>query len=199
MGAAASRFYGAPSERLDLIGVTGTSGKTTTTYLLASIFEAAGEPAGIIGTIGVFVAMTEALPRPDHSRVDRFRSARWRRWSGPASRACGGRGLLDRDSKRAGSRGCNFRACVFTNLGRDHLDYHGTIENYFAAKLRLFTEIVAARAARRDRLRSCAATIRSASGCWRRQRAQAELRADRALDVYPVSCSAPASTGFARG
>ncbi len=50
MGAAASRFFGAPSERVDLIGITGTSGKTTTSYILASIFEAAGMPAGIIGT-----------------------------------------------------------------------------------------------------------------------------------------------------
>ena len=54
MGVAASRFFGAPSRRIDLIGVTGTSGKTTTTYLLASIFEAAGWPSGIIGTIGIF-------------------------------------------------------------------------------------------------------------------------------------------------
>ena len=55
MGVAASRFFGAPSRRLDLVGITGTSGKTTTTYLLASIFEAAGIPNGIIGTIGIFV------------------------------------------------------------------------------------------------------------------------------------------------
>src|SRR5262249_43347964 len=54
MAAAASRFYRAPSERLDLIGITGTSGKTTTAYLLASIFEKAGAPAGIVGTIGIF-------------------------------------------------------------------------------------------------------------------------------------------------
>jgi UDP-N-acetylmuramoyl-L-alanyl-D-glutamate--2,6-diaminopimelate ligase len=54
MGLAASRFFDAPSRRVDLIGVTGTSGKTTTTYLLASIFEAAGIPCGIIGTIGIY-------------------------------------------------------------------------------------------------------------------------------------------------
>ena len=54
MGLAASRFFYAPSQRLDLIGVTGTSGKTTTTYLLSSIFEAAGISNGIIGTIGIF-------------------------------------------------------------------------------------------------------------------------------------------------
>src|SRR4029077_7813704 len=59
MGAVASRFYGAPSERVDLIGITGTSGKTTTSYILGSIFEAAGMPSGIIGTIGMFVAGKE--------------------------------------------------------------------------------------------------------------------------------------------
>jgi len=56
MGAVASRFFSAPSERVDLIGITGTSGKTTTSYILGSIFEAAGMPSGIIGTIGIFVA-----------------------------------------------------------------------------------------------------------------------------------------------
>ncbi len=56
MGAVASRFFSAPSERVDLIGITGTSGKTTTPYILGSIFEAAGMPSGIIGTIGIFVA-----------------------------------------------------------------------------------------------------------------------------------------------
>ena len=61
MGAAASRFFNAPSRRLDLVGVTGTSGKTTTTYLLASIFEAAGAPPGIIGTIGIFVGRAQNL------------------------------------------------------------------------------------------------------------------------------------------
>ena len=55
MGLAAARFFGAPSERVNVIGITGTSGKTTTTYLLRSIFEAAGRPTGIIGTIGIFV------------------------------------------------------------------------------------------------------------------------------------------------
>jgi len=55
MGAAASRFFDAPSRRLELVGVTGTSGKTTTAYMLASIFEAAGAPPGVIGTIGIFV------------------------------------------------------------------------------------------------------------------------------------------------
>ncbi|HVN30252.1 MAG TPA: Mur ligase family protein, partial [Candidatus Binataceae bacterium] len=55
MGAAAARFFGAPDTRLNLVGITGTSGKTTSTYLLRAIFEAAGRPSGILGTIGIFV------------------------------------------------------------------------------------------------------------------------------------------------
>ena len=71
----------------------------------------------------------------------------------------------------------SFRACVFTNLGRDHLDYHGTIENYFAAKLRLFTRDHARQPARARRSRSSAATIRSAARARRGARRQAQLRA----------------------
>ena len=85
MGAAASRFFGAPSERVDLIGITGTSGKTTTSYILASIFEAAGMPAGIIGTIGIFIGGQENLQRTYHARVDRLRVRAGGRWS---ARAC---------------------------------------------------------------------------------------------------------------
>jgi len=77
MGAAASRFFGAPSERVDLIGITGTSGKTTTSYILASIFEAAGMPTGIIGTIGIFISRQENLQWTDDARVDRLRNLRW--------------------------------------------------------------------------------------------------------------------------
>ena len=61
MGIAASRFYGAPSRRIDLIGITGTSGKTTTSYLIEAIFAAAGRPCGIIGTIGIFANQQQAL------------------------------------------------------------------------------------------------------------------------------------------
>ncbi|MGH7918053.1 MAG: UDP-N-acetylmuramoyl-L-alanyl-D-glutamate--2,6-diaminopimelate ligase, partial [Candidatus Binataceae bacterium] len=138
---AAARFFHTPSRRLDLIGVTGTSGKTTTTYLLASIFEAAGRPCGIIGTIGVFsrgkklysglttpeaLDLESALARMEH---DGLRAA---------AAEISSIGLAERRVEEL-----NFRACVFTNLGRDHLDYHASVEDYFNAKLRLFTELLA--------------------------------------------------------
>ncbi|MGB6555379.1 MAG: UDP-N-acetylmuramoyl-L-alanyl-D-glutamate--2,6-diaminopimelate ligase, partial [Candidatus Binataceae bacterium] len=140
MGAAAARFFAAPSERLDLIGITGTSGKTTTTYLLASIFEAAGHPAGIIGTVGIFIRQNKiysGLTTPEsidlESALARMEREGVRDVAAEVSSMGIAQGRVD---------ALNFRAAVFTNLGRDHLDDHGTMEDYFAAKLRLFTEIL---------------------------------------------------------
>jgi UDP-N-acetylmuramoyl-L-alanyl-D-glutamate--2,6-diaminopimelate ligase len=140
MGVAASRFFGAPSRRVDLIGVTGTSGKTTTTYLLSSIFEAAGLKCGIIGTIGIFAArdkLYSGLTTPEAIDFEAALAAMERRGMRAAAAEISSIGLKERRVEDL-----SFRACVFTNLGRDHLDYHGTIENYFAAKLRLFTELL---------------------------------------------------------
>jgi UDP-N-acetylmuramoyl-L-alanyl-D-glutamate--2,6-diaminopimelate ligase len=140
MAVAASRFYNAPSERLDLIGVTGTSGKTTTTCLLAAIFEAAGTPAGVIGTLGIVErgrVQRTGLTTPEsidfEAALDSMNRAGVRRVAAEISSIGLAEGRADELS---------FRACLFTNLGRDHLDYHGTIEDYFAAKLRLFTDLL---------------------------------------------------------
>jgi len=140
MSLAASRFFGAPSRRVDLIGVTGTSGKTTTTYLLASIFEAAGISCGIIGTIGIFAGgrkLYSGLTTPES--ID-FEGALASMESSGVRTAMAEISSIGLEERRVEE--LSFRACVFTNLGRDHLDYHGTIENYFAAKLRLFTDIL---------------------------------------------------------
>jgi UDP-N-acetylmuramoyl-L-alanyl-D-glutamate--2,6-diaminopimelate ligase len=140
MGAVASRFYNAPSRRLELIGVTGTAGKTTTTYILGSIFEAAGLPAGIIGTIGIFArgkTLYHGLTTPEsidfESSLAEMEREGIRHVASEVSSIGIAEGRVDELS---------FRACMFTNLGRDHLDYHGTMENYFQAKLRFFTEIL---------------------------------------------------------
>jgi UDP-N-acetylmuramoyl-L-alanyl-D-glutamate--2,6-diaminopimelate ligase len=134
------RLMGAPSRRLELVGVTGTSGKTTTAYLLASIFEAAGAPPGVIGTIGIFLGARKiyhGLTTPEsldfESALADMEGAGVRRVAAEISSI----GLAEERVDRL-----NFRACVFTNLGRDHLDYHITQENYFAAKLRLFSELL---------------------------------------------------------
>lgn len=140
MGVAASRFFGASSHQLDLVGITGTSGKTTTAYLLRSIFEAAGRHAGMIGTIGTFAGrhkLSSGLTTPES--IDFENSLAMMRAEG-----------IDSVAAEISSIGLEehrvdelcFRAAIFTNLGRDHLDYHGTLERYFVAKQRLFTEIL---------------------------------------------------------
>jgi UDP-N-acetylmuramoyl-L-alanyl-D-glutamate--2,6-diaminopimelate ligase len=140
MGAAAARFYGLPSRRVKVAGITGTSGKTTTTYLLRSIFEAAGRPAGIIGTIGIFVRdqkIYRGLTTPEAVDFEAGLAQMERAGVHDAFAEVSSIGIAE-----GRVDALNFHACLFTNLGRDHLDYHGTIEDYFAAKLRLFSEIL---------------------------------------------------------
>ena len=140
MGVAASRFFNAPSRRLDLIGVTGTSGKTTTTYLIRSIFAAAGRTAGIIGTIGIMSGDREvhgSLTTPESIDFEGALAAMEQSGVSAVAAEISSIGIEEGRGDQL-----SLRAAVFTNLGRDHLDYHGTTENYFAAKLRLFTEIL---------------------------------------------------------
>ncbi len=185
MGAAASRFYGAPSERVDLVGITGTAGKTTTTYLLASIFEAAGLGAGIIGTVGIFIKgrkLGSGLTTPESVDFEAALAAMEREGVRIAAAEVSSIGIEEGRVERL-----NFRACMFTNLGRDHLDYHGNMENYFAAKLRLFTEILP-----RSRRAHTVAVVRGDDPYGQRVLAAVEGRKvtfgmDRALDVYPES------------
>jgi UDP-N-acetylmuramoyl-L-alanyl-D-glutamate--2,6-diaminopimelate ligase len=147
MAAVAARFYGRPSDTVDLLGITGTSGKTTTSYLLASILEAAGFPVGIIGTIGIFIRdrrIYSGLTTPESLDFEyalaQMLSQGVRHAAAEVSSIGIAEGRVDQ---------LNFRACVFTNLGRDHLDYHANEEEYFAAKMRLFTQILP-RSSRRD-------------------------------------------------
>ena len=142
MARAAARFFDRPSRRLELIGVTGTSGKTTSTYLLASIFEAAGETPGIIGTLGIRIGsrhIATELTTPES--VD-FESALAQMAAAGVRHAAAEISSIGLSEQRVDE--LNFRACLFTNLGRDHLDYHNSVDNYFAAKLRLFTELLPA-------------------------------------------------------
>lgn len=135
LGPAAAEVHGHPSRRLDLIGVTGTNGKTTVVRLLAQILEAAGRPAAEMGTL------TGARTTPEATEIQRRLSC---------SVANGRRAVAMEVSSHALAQhrvdGCRFRVAVFTNLGRDHLDYHGTPEDYLAAKARLFTPDLSERA-----------------------------------------------------
>jgi len=125
---------------MELIGVTGTSGKTTTTYLLASIFDAASLSCGIIGTIGTFIdgrRLYTGLTTPESLDFESALAAMEQAGVRAAAAEISSIGLEERRVDEL-----SFKACVFTNLGRDHLDYHLTQERYFAAKLRLFTELL---------------------------------------------------------
>ena len=140
MGVAASRLYAEPSRRVNLIGITGTSGKTSSTYLLSSIFEAAGRPAGTIGTIGIFVRgekIYSGLTTPESVDFESSLAAMERRGVRDAFAEVSSIGIAE-----ARVDALNFRAAMFTGFGRDHLDYHRDLEDYFAAKLRLFTELL---------------------------------------------------------
>ena len=136
LATAAANFYGRPAEALKLVGITGTNGKTTTAYLVDSIFRAAGHTCGMFGTIihRTPLATQEAHnTTPESLDLQRFLAE---------VRDAGGTHVTLEVSSHALAMGrvwqCAFAAAVFTNLTRDHLDFHGTFEEYFAAKRRLF-------------------------------------------------------------
>ena len=145
MGPVAAAFYGRPAERLVVVGVTGTNGKTTATYLLEQVFREAGMEPGVIGTTGIRVGGRPiGYDRTTPEAPDLHRLLADMRDAGVVAVAMevSSHGL---DQHRVG--GMRFGCAVFTNLSQDHLDYHGTLEAYFRAKAMLFTPEMAARAA----------------------------------------------------
>jgi len=138
MAVAADEFFGRPTEELQVAGVTGTNGKTTTAFLLYAILAAAGRRPGLLGTIESRVG-GERRPaiRTTPEAIDLQRDFREMLDAGDKSAAVEatshGSALGRLDHVR-------FRALVFTNLTQDHLDFHGTLDEYFDAKRRLFTE-----------------------------------------------------------
>jgi UDP-N-acetylmuramoyl-L-alanyl-D-glutamate--2,6-diaminopimelate ligase len=128
LGPVSAAFWGHPSRHMTVVGVTGTAGKTTVTHLLASIFAADGRPCGVIGTL------SGARTTPDAPELQALLAEHRRRGDAAVAMEVSSHGLeLHRvDATR-------FAAAVFTNLSQDHLDFHGTMDAYFAAKARLFT------------------------------------------------------------
>jgi UDP-N-acetylmuramoyl-L-alanyl-D-glutamate--2,6-diaminopimelate ligase len=133
---AARNFYGKPDERLGLTGITGTNGKTTTAYLIDSILRAAGKTTAMIGTIEYHLA-GRVLPAvnttPESLDLMRLFSELEQAGGTHATMEVSSHAL---DLGRV--YGLQFHTVVFTNLTRDHLDYHHTMEAYFAAKQTLF-------------------------------------------------------------
>jgi UDP-N-acetylmuramoyl-L-alanyl-D-glutamate--2,6-diaminopimelate ligase len=138
MGIAADEFFERPTERLQVAGVTGTNGKTTTAFLLYSILASAGRRPGLLGTIESRVG-GERRPalRTTPEAIDLQRSFREMLDGGDQSCAME---ATSHGSDLGRLDHVRFSALVFTNLTQDHLDFHGTIERYFDAKRRLFTE-----------------------------------------------------------
>ena len=138
LGRAAARLAGDPTAALTVVGVTGTNGKTTTTYLLEEIWRAAGLRPGVVGTIAYrFADTTEAAPltTPDAVTLQGLFARMRARGTTHVAIEVSSHAL---DQERVA--GTRFDAAVFTNLTRDHLDFHGDVERYFAAKARLFLE-----------------------------------------------------------
>jgi UDP-N-acetylmuramoyl-L-alanyl-D-glutamate--2,6-diaminopimelate ligase len=132
----AANWYGNPAQALKLIGVTGTNGKTTTTFLVDSILRAAGCTAGLIGTTGY------RTPKGSRAAVNTTPESLDLQQMFHEIRDAGGTHVVLEASSHALAMerlwGCQFAVAVFTNLTRDHLDYHKSFEDYFAAKRRLF-------------------------------------------------------------
>jgi UDP-N-acetylmuramoyl-L-alanyl-D-glutamate--2,6-diaminopimelate ligase len=141
----AANFHGRASRALSLVGVTGTSGKTTTTKMIESIFDATGEAVGLIGTI-------EYRAGEDRLTADRTTpdAVVLHEWFAKMKDAGVRHAVMEVSSHALALKrtyGIEFAAAVFTNLSRDHFDFHKDFEDYFAAKRILFDQIPSARAA----------------------------------------------------
>lgn len=136
MGPAAARFHGDPTAELDVVGITGTNGKTTTAFLVHSLLEVAGRQSGLLGTVTAFVGGVErSVERTTAEAIDLQRDFRAMRDGGDVACAIEVSSHALELGRVGGTR---FAAAVFTNLTQDHLDFHPTMEDYFRAKRRLF-------------------------------------------------------------
>jgi len=145
LGPVAANFYGHPSRSVHCMGVTGTNGKTTTTYLLEAIVRAAGHRVGVVGTVGARIDgehVPLARTTPEADDLQRLLAHMRDRGIGYAALEVSSHAL---DQHRVD--GTWFVTACFTNLTQDHLDYHGSMERYFEAKARLFDDSRTATAA----------------------------------------------------
>jgi len=142
MPRAAVAFYGDPTANLTVAGVTGTNGKTTTAFLLFAVLAAAGRRPGLLGTIECRVGgERRGVQRTTPEAIDLQRTFREMLDAGDRSCAIEASSHASALGRLEGTR---FGVLVFTNLSQDHLDFHGTMEEYYASKRRLFTSWPAA-------------------------------------------------------
>ena len=144
MGPISAAFHGRPADAMIVVGVTGTNGKTTTTYLLEAVLAAAGHTPGVVGTTGVRIAgRAVPFPRttPEAPDLQRLLAEMGAEGVDAVAMEVSSHGL---DQHRVD--GIRYDRAVFTNLSQDHLDYHDSMREYFAAKARLFTPAMSERA-----------------------------------------------------
>jgi len=132
----AAAFFGHPSRQMRVVGITGTNGKTTTSFLVRAIFEAAGVPCGLLGTVTYRVGEREIAAARTTPEAPELQGL----MRDMADAGCGACAMEVSSHALALGRAdsIHFAAGVFTNLTRDHLDFHANMEEYFAAKRRLF-------------------------------------------------------------
>jgi len=142
MAPAADEFFGRPTEELQVVGVTGTSGKTTTAFLLYAILAAAGRRPGLLGTVEARVGgERRGVVRTTPEAIDLQRT--FREMLDAGDRSCAMEASSHASELHRLDR-VRFAVLVFTNLSQDHLDFHGDMESYFQAKRRLFVDGVPA-------------------------------------------------------
>ena len=135
----AARFFGEPARHLQVVGVTGTNGKTSVTYLIAQLLQALGVKAGVIGTTGSGfpgALLPESHTTPDPIAVQQRLAMLRAEGAQAVAMEVSSHALVQRRAEAI-----QFAVAVATNISRDHLDYHGTMANYAGAKRRLFTEL----------------------------------------------------------
>jgi UDP-N-acetylmuramoyl-L-alanyl-D-glutamate--2,6-diaminopimelate ligase len=185
LAVASGRFWGRPSERLVVAGVTGTNGKTTTTYLVDSIARAAGHATGLVGTVETRIAgerLRSARTTPESADLQALFAQMLDEGVTFATVEVSSHAI---DLHRVDA--VRFAVAAFTNLSQDHLDYHHTIEEYWSVKQRLFTELdVGERVINIDDPRGAelAAGLASAWTVGRSDRAMVRARAEQ---VRPTS------------
>ena len=137
IGPLCSWFYGSPTSNIDLIGITGTNGKTTTASLLNQILRYAGKQTGLIGTVGIEIGQ-DLLPTthttPEAPDLQSLFATMRERHIGNVVMEVSSHGI-----EVGRIAGCRFTMVGFSNLTQDHLDFHGSMENYFESKKKLFT------------------------------------------------------------
>ena len=133
MARLAAAFYGYPARDLLMVGVTGTNGKTTVTQLLGDLLSAAGRPTNVMGTL------SGTRTTPEATEVQRVLAGVRDRQKSDGHRHAVAMEVSSHALVQSRVEGIHFDVAVFTNLSHDHLDYHGTMEDYFEAKSMLFT------------------------------------------------------------